>query len=217
MTPCPDVFPAPSTPPGPYFVDFVEGRRGEILDAALFVFSEKGYESGTMREIASRVGVTEPALYRHYPSKEALLEDLVAVAGGQVVGRVGAIIDELDPASLRAGLVMLAQARRRRACDNTKPIMRMLLTAAPHNRAFREAFRAHVALPLFDRLAQSLPRIDAYYGIARTPEETRASLRIFMSLFVGYFMTGALLEQPDDDDAIAAAMMAVMGWTDSPR
>ena len=69
----------------PYFSQFVEGRRGEVLDAALCVFAEKGYNGGTMRAIASRLGVTEPALYRHYAGKEALFADLVALAGDHVV------------------------------------------------------------------------------------------------------------------------------------
>ena len=44
-----------SLTPFRYFADFIDGRRGEILDAALVVFGEKGYEAGTMREIAGRV------------------------------------------------------------------------------------------------------------------------------------------------------------------
>ena len=72
----------------PYFAEFVEGRRGEILDAALAVFGEKGYEAGTMREIAAQVGVSEPAIYRHYASKEAILADIVATAGDRIAGEM---------------------------------------------------------------------------------------------------------------------------------
>ena len=45
------------------FVGSLEpGRRGEILGAAAEVFAERGYESGSMRDIAARVGVSEPSL-----------------------------------------------------------------------------------------------------------------------------------------------------------
>jgi AcrR family transcriptional regulator len=206
-----------AAPVSPYFTEFVEGRRGEILDAALAVFAIKGYECGTMREIAAELGVTEPALYRHYAGKEALFEDLVAVAGDRVVERASAVIDGLDPARVRDSLLELIRTRRGHGQGDagTKPVMRMLFTAAPHNEAFREVVRAHLAGPMLERLRSFIPRVDAYHGIERTPRETTASLRIFMSLLVGYVMTGMMLDVPDDDDGVVDAIIAIMGW-DAP-
>ena len=203
-----------ATPGAPYFTAFVEGRRGEILDAALAVFATKGYECGTMREIAAELGVTEPALYRHYAGKEALFEDLLGVAGDQVVQRASAVIDALDPARVRESLLGLISARRTHVPhdEGTKPVMQMLFTAAPHNGAFREVIRARLAGPMLERLRAFIPRVDAYYGIVRSPEETTARLRIFMSLLVGYVMTGMMLDVPDDDEGVADAMVAIMGW-----
>ncbi len=42
-----------------------------ILSAALDAFYEKGFHGASVRDIARRVGVTVPALYYHYDSKEA--------------------------------------------------------------------------------------------------------------------------------------------------
>jgi AcrR family transcriptional regulator len=53
-------------------------RRDEILDAALAVFAQHGYDAARVRQIAQRAGVSDAALYRHYPSKEAVAEDLFA-------------------------------------------------------------------------------------------------------------------------------------------
>jgi AcrR family transcriptional regulator len=199
---------------GPYFARFVEGRRGEILDAALGVFAEKGYEGGTMREIAARVGVTEPALYRHYAGKEALFEDLVAVAGGHMVGVMGEVLRSLDPAALHDSLLKLIDVRRQHmpGGDGVKPVMRTLFTSAPHNPVFREAFRTHFAGPLLAQLNEFLPRVDAHFGITRAPGDLAKKVRAFVSLFVGYFMTGMMLDLPDDDAATVDALFCVMGW-----
>lgn len=52
-------------------------RRKQILQAALSIMRERGLEGATTRRIAERVGITEPALYRHFHSKkEIILEAL---------------------------------------------------------------------------------------------------------------------------------------------
>ncbi|MDA4108521.1 TetR/AcrR family transcriptional regulator [Mycolicibacterium holsaticum] len=51
-----------------------EQRREKILDAALEVFAESGFEGGRLREIATKAGITEPYLFRHFASKAELYE-----------------------------------------------------------------------------------------------------------------------------------------------
>jgi AcrR family transcriptional regulator len=47
--------------------------RQRILDVALDLFVEQGYEKTSLREIAERVGVTKAALYYHFQSKEDIV------------------------------------------------------------------------------------------------------------------------------------------------
>jgi AcrR family transcriptional regulator len=49
-------------------------RRHEILQAGVQVFSESGYRSGSIREIADRVGMSQAGLLHHFASKGELLE-----------------------------------------------------------------------------------------------------------------------------------------------
>ncbi len=57
-------------------------RREEIIEAFLQVFSEKGYEKATVREIAEAAGCTHRMLHHYFTTKEALivaaLEDFIA-------------------------------------------------------------------------------------------------------------------------------------------
>ncbi|MCB4768559.1 TetR/AcrR family transcriptional regulator [Ancylobacter sp. Lp-2] len=48
-------------------------REQAILDEAIRFFAEQGFE-GQTRELAKRMGITHSAIYRHFPSKEALIE-----------------------------------------------------------------------------------------------------------------------------------------------
>jgi AcrR family transcriptional regulator len=50
-----------------------ERTRGRLLRAAVSVFDRKGYSAASVREIVELAGVTKPALYYHFGSKERLL------------------------------------------------------------------------------------------------------------------------------------------------
>jgi TetR/AcrR family tetracycline transcriptional repressor len=57
-------------------------RRTEVLAAAIELLDEAGLDALTMRLLASRLEVRASALYRHYPSKQALLDAMVAALVG---------------------------------------------------------------------------------------------------------------------------------------
>ena len=61
--------------PGPDDVEAPEARstRERILDVALDLFIEKGYDRTSLREIAEPLGFSKAALYYHFASKEDIL------------------------------------------------------------------------------------------------------------------------------------------------
>jgi AcrR family transcriptional regulator len=57
--------------------------RQRIIEVALELFADKGYEKTALREIAERLGITKAALYYHFASKEALLIGIMESLVGQ--------------------------------------------------------------------------------------------------------------------------------------
>jgi len=51
--------------------------RDKILETALKLFSKKGFLGATTKEIAKDAGIAEVTLFRHFPSKEKLFEDVI--------------------------------------------------------------------------------------------------------------------------------------------
>lgn len=51
--------------------------KERILQAALQLFSRAGYEAVSVRDIAGALGITQGALYRHYPGKRAIFEEIL--------------------------------------------------------------------------------------------------------------------------------------------
>lgn len=70
--------------------------KERILDAALEVFSQKGFHSATTDEIAERAGVGKGTLYRHFETKDKLFEELVRLRLDELEKKAGALIDGHD-------------------------------------------------------------------------------------------------------------------------
>jgi len=70
-----------------------------ILEVAARLFSERGFAGTSIRDIADALGVTKAALYYHFPSKDAILGELVA----QPLAAVRAVLTEPHRLTDRAG------------------------------------------------------------------------------------------------------------------
>jgi AcrR family transcriptional regulator len=55
-----------------------ERRRPQVLDAALALFLERGYDGTSMQAVADQAGVTKPVVYACYSSKDSLFRALLA-------------------------------------------------------------------------------------------------------------------------------------------
>lgn len=64
-------------------------RRQEILQAAADVFSASGYRKGSLRDVAERVGLSQAGLLHHFPSKNHLLEAVLAWRDDEARARMG--------------------------------------------------------------------------------------------------------------------------------
>lgn len=80
-------------PTAPKFRRRSDARPEEILDAALAVFAERGFDAARMDDIAGEAGVSKGALYLYFESKEALLKGLVEREVAPVAARVRALAE----------------------------------------------------------------------------------------------------------------------------
>ncbi len=71
-------------------------RRAAILDAAIRLFAEKGFRGTTTRELAAAVGVTEPVLYQHFPSKRDLYNAIIEFKMEQQDARDPALLADFE-------------------------------------------------------------------------------------------------------------------------
>ncbi|SPJ15026.1 Transcriptional regulator, TetR family [Syntrophobacter sp. SbD2] len=70
--------------------------KERILEAALEVFSHKGFHPATMDEIAEKAGVGKGTLYRYFETKEKLFAELVRLRLEELGATAGSVIDGRD-------------------------------------------------------------------------------------------------------------------------
>jgi AcrR family transcriptional regulator len=66
--------------------------RTTIIEAALALFRERGYEAATMREIASRAGVSTGNAYYYFGSKEELIQEFYAIGHAEHLAASRAVL-----------------------------------------------------------------------------------------------------------------------------
>ena len=68
-----------------------ENTKQKIIETALTLFSERGYDAVSVGEIAEAVGIKAPSLYNHYPSKQAIFDAIVETTALQYEKDTGRI------------------------------------------------------------------------------------------------------------------------------
>ncbi|HSD66437.1 MAG TPA: TetR/AcrR family transcriptional regulator [Vicinamibacteria bacterium] len=185
-----------------------------ILKKALELFSEKGYDATSVREICEAAGITKPTLYHFYGSKEGVYR---AIVDGALERFQRDVIRSLGgQGSLRDRLVRMA----RTYVEGTlrEPDLSRFVMALIHNSPRSTPATDVVGFyqGILDALAATLE--GAVAGGELRPGRTDVRLLVFMGA-LGEAMHGHLLVgQPDLTPALAETLVdAVLeGWTTLP-
>ena len=119
-------------------------RQEELLDIALDLAREVGLGGLTVRRLAERAGFTEAALYRHFPSKAALLLALMGRIESRFLPQMRRIAEDQErPAEERLAEVVRFHVRTVLAIDGL-PMLLLAEAAATGDAALQERIRSTV-------------------------------------------------------------------------
>jgi AcrR family transcriptional regulator len=110
------------------------GARREILNAAAYLLKHRGYEAATTRAIATAVGIKGGSIYHHFPSKDAIVGEVVNEGVRVVYDAVEKALDALP-----------ARAAPRRRLEAA--IKAHLLSSLKHSNYTSASIRAFAFLP----------------------------------------------------------------------
>ena len=159
-----------------------EERRQAVLETACRVFSRLSYRGATTAEIARESGVTEPVLYRHFPSKRELYLACLDEAWTLVRGAWEEVLDEEQDPKLWVGA--MGRAYLHLAAKDEKVQLIDLWIQALSEAACDQKIRRHIRDQLrevHEYTATVMRRSQAAGGILRQ-RDPDAEAWIFISL-----------------------------------
>ena len=78
--------------------------KHRIIDEALTLFSEKGYANVFVGDIAERVGIKAPSLYKHYKSKQAIFDAIIEEMNGRFLSAASSFNIKGNDAAVDVGI-----------------------------------------------------------------------------------------------------------------
>lgn len=176
-----------------------EEKPRRILDAAVRVFAERGYEATRVGDVAKEAGVAYGLVYHYYGSKEAVLAAVFREAWGRLIAAVALAEETGETAPEQLELVVKIVLRAWRDDPDLVRLLVREITRSPH---------IHDELDEIGQAFASLERI-----VRRGQEEGTfrpdADPRVAAFMLYGALeevLTGWVLGQlPDDAEAVAAA------------
>ncbi len=133
-----------------------DAHRRRILDAATALFAERGYETTGMRELAASIGMSPPAVYHYFDSKEALMDALIddSLQGPQRgISRLpdgGSVREILMSAGTGFMNAMSTRAARQR--------LEIVFLAAHHRGEWAERYLSRLSDPTESGLAEAIAK-----------------------------------------------------------
>ncbi|MBN6188391.1 TetR/AcrR family transcriptional regulator [Aneurinibacillus sp. BA2021] len=185
----------------------VKRTREKILLSAVEIFSQKGFQASTIREIARLAGVNDLTVYRHFESKEKLFTEmfqrhaLLTEMSEYIVQRVS---DDYER-DLRAIIRTFVAAFKKEL-----PLIKLLLSEAEK----MEECRKYVAL-FSEKIISKLASFFDYYKIAGRIRSNANSYAVASALYNMLFSQIYALILHGDEASLSFVREEVLdGWTD---
>jgi len=185
-----------------------------IINAAINIFSEKGFEATRTREIADRAGIAEGTIFRYFPTKDAILERMVPLLIRVMMPRISGPIERIISAhatdSVEEIWFDILTDRIRMIRDNGR-FIKSVLPELIHR------------APLLNQLKTTIqPMVEQYiirvleYGKARGELDKDLSAQLVLKQLLGFVLSYSMLGKSEPEeiahDVREFIQYAMRGW-----
>lgn len=170
--------------------DLIDRRRTQILEAAIKVFSKKGFEGSTTKEIARKAKVSEGTIFRYFKTKKEILMNILNTLTETSLSK----FCEETEAGLDNGeaLKRVLKLHYNMITQNYQ-LIKTILYEMQFHKELREAFYKDVVSGVLATIEKHV----AVYNI-RDDVPPALAAQIVLGIFMGIFGVQALVEENED-------------------
>lgn len=188
--------------------NFYETRRAEIAEVAVRLWAERGFDGTSVAEVAEAAGLSKGTLYLYFPSKQALLEDVLRRYS--LMPNIQMLVEDLAGATLEDAV----QAFVRRAWRHLtahRDLVLLALRELPTHLDQLQGVLEKVFIPSNQLIASYL---ESRLGPTRAQEISfvvagRGLIGMILIMFLSHSILGAGRFLPLDEDQITSTIAQV--------
>lgn len=166
-------------------------KEERILEAAIAVFSEKGFHIATTKDIAAQAGVAEGTIFRYYKTKKDLLHGIILKMIKTIGSRIAfssieVIVKNADGKEPRA-IIREVLNDRMKLIKRIFPMLRILISEALFHEDIRQAVYEHIIVEANDIISPLIVSMQEQ-GYMRNDLPVGTILRMIISnllVFIG--------------------------------
>ncbi len=170
-----------------------EATQARILEAAIGLFAERGYERTSISALAERAGVSRSAVFWHFGDKEALFQEAFRRMLVPFAEQFKASLERQDPGRLLFELFDVYEGFVAEHRSEIEPIVRWVLESPTLRSSLRKPL-----LALLDQFVRDV--CEALEELVPDPREARALAAGIVSLLNGNLMLSFLDGSPSSEE-----------------
>jgi AcrR family transcriptional regulator len=188
--------------------NFYETRRAEIAEVAVRLWAERGFDRTSVAEVAEAAGVSKGTLYLYFPSKQALLEDVLR--RHSLLPDIEMLVEDLAGASLEEAVHAFVR-RAWRHLTERRDLVLLALRELPTHLDQLQGVLENVLVPGNKLIASYL---ESRLGPERAEEISfvvagRGLIGMILIMFLSHGILGAGRFLPLDEDQITSTIAQV--------
>lgn len=185
-----------------------------IINAAINIFSEKGFEATRTREIAERAGIAEGTIFRYFPTKDSILERMVPLLIRVMMPRISGPIDRILAAHAKDPVEEIWFAiltdRIQMVRDNAR-FIKSVLPELIHRAPLLNQMKASIQ-PMIEQYIERILRYGKQRGELDPALNTTLVMEQLLGFILSYSMFGSSEKTEIARDVREFLYFAMRGW-----
>jgi len=171
--------------------------RERILEAAIDLFGRQGYRGTSVGEIETAAGLVPRSggLYKHFPSKAALLEAAIEIRSG-AVAEIEAAVEAAEIEDPRAHLLLMARLALNEI-GKDQAVLRIVMREGDNSPGLRDDFHRRIVSRGHAKLADDLRATARRRGVE--PPDLDALAAVLLGSIINYRVLETLFGHPPGD------------------